>query len=140
VQISRHLTFLCAADPPKIEAFLAPPVNSHVAPKHKYEKKELKKEYFQCPCTAFHEDGKRGMEKSSSSQEKKDDQKEHKKGKVKDIFHVSQMKIATYRYMILYHQASYPPPGSKFCAHRLRTARCSSTADLKIRSRGIVAR
>ena len=87
-------------------------MNSHVAPKHKYEKKELKKEYFQCPCTAFHEDGKRGIEKSSGSQEKKDDHKEVKKGKVKDIFHVSQMKIATYRYMILYHQARWPLPDS----------------------------
>lgn len=37
--------FPCALqnDPPKIEAFLAPPINAAVAPKHKYEKKDLKK-------------------------------------------------------------------------------------------------
>lgn len=37
--------FLCALqnDPPKIEAFLAPPISAAVAPKHKYEKKDLKK-------------------------------------------------------------------------------------------------
>ena len=77
---------LHSTDPPKIEAFLAPPVNSHVAPKHKYEKKELKREYFKCPCSGFHIDANCD--------------------KVKGLFHTSQMKITTYRYMILFHQAS----------------------------------
>ena len=76
------------AEPPKIEAFLAPPVNSHVAPKHKYEKKELKKEYFKCPCAGFKIDANCD--------------------KVGGLFHVSQMKISTYRYMILFHQSQAP--------------------------------
>ena len=74
------------ADPPKIEAFLAPPVNAHVAPKHKYEKKELKKEYFKCPCA------RSGFEIDANCD------------RVNGLFHVSQMKEATYRYMILFHQ------------------------------------
>ena len=72
-------------DPPKIETFLAPPVNSHVAPKHKYEKKDLKKEYFRCPCAGFNIDP--ACDKAGG------------------LFPVEQMKITTYRYMILYHQS-----------------------------------
>ena len=75
-------------EPPKIEAFLTPPVNSLVAPKHKYERKELKKEYFKCPCAGFHIDANCD--------------------KVGGLFHISQMKITTYRYMILFHQSQAP--------------------------------
>eukprot|EP00283_Hemiselmis_rufescens_P021078 CAMPEP_0173441570 /NCGR_PEP_ID=MMETSP1357-20121228/24028_1 /TAXON_ID=77926 /ORGANISM="Hemiselmis rufescens, Strain PCC563" /LENGTH=538 /DNA_ID=CAMNT_0014407159 /DNA_START=75 /DNA_END=1687 /DNA_ORIENTATION=+ len=75
-------------DPPKIEAFLAPPINAAVASKHKYEKKDLKKEYFKCPCAEFNID-------STCA-------------KVGGLFDVSQMKITTYRYMILYHQSQSP--------------------------------
>lgn len=75
-------------DPPKIEAFLAPPINASVASKHKYEKKDLKKEYFRCPCAEFKIDPTCA--------------------KVGGLFDVSQMKITTYRYMILYHQSQAP--------------------------------
>jgi len=75
-------------DPPKIEAFLAPPINAVVAGKHKYEKKDLKKEYFKCPCAGFNIDATCD--------------------KVDGLFDVSQMKITTYRYMILYHQSQAP--------------------------------
>eukprot|EP00961_Rhodomonas_salina_P203750 2749171-Rhodomonas_salina.1 len=75
-------------DPPKIEAFLAPPINAMVAGKHKYEKKLLKKDYFKCPCAGF------GIDATCD--------------KVGGLHDVTQMKITTYRYMILYHQSQAP--------------------------------
>ena len=35
---------------------MTPHFLSQVAPKHKYEKKDLKKEYFKCPCAGFNID------------------------------------------------------------------------------------
>mmetsp|Transcript_19205 Transcript_19205/g.63438 ORF Transcript_19205/g.63438 Transcript_19205/m.63438 type:complete len:602 (-) Transcript_19205:1862-3667(-) len=75
-------------EPPKLEAFLTPPIAAHVASKHKYEKSNLKKEYFKCPCAGYNID--------------------HHCDQVNGLHDISQMKITSYRYMILYHQNQHP--------------------------------